>query len=54
MPVLTVVLQTVPEEGPGLLDPALRALLADIQGDEQSSVVVAGESHVLHSALHLG
>jgi len=44
MPVITVVLQTIPEEGPTLLEPALRALLADIQGDDQSGVVIAGRS----------
>ena len=42
LPVMDAVLQTVPAEGPSLLEPALRALLAAVHSGQESSLVIAG------------
>ena len=42
LPVMDAVLQTVPAEGPSLLDPALRALLAAVHSGSESGLVIAG------------
>ena len=44
LPVLSVVLQVIPEEGPALLQPALLALLNDILSGREPSTVIAGQS----------
>ena len=44
LPVVSVTMQIIPDEGPQLLEPALKALLGDILGGTEPSTVVAGES----------
>ena len=43
LPVLEVIIQVVPAEGPLLLQPALHALLRSLQGGQETSIVIAGK-----------
>lgn len=43
IPVLSVVLQVIPEEGAALLQPALLALLHDILSGREPSTIIAGQ-----------
>lgn len=42
IPVMNVVLQVIPEEGPALLEPTIRALLEDVFSSKEPTTVVAG------------
>ena len=42
IPVMNVVLQIIPEEGPALLEPAIKSLLSDVLSGKEPTTVVAG------------